>query len=57
MENIWERVDTRIRDPKGRAVGQRNSKLMFELNHTMPQTEEYFKIFIVNARFCRLYKD
>ena len=38
---------TRIRDPKGRAVGQRNSKLMFELNHTMPQTEEYFKIFIV----------
>ena len=42
MENIWERVDTRISDPKDRAVGQRNAKLIFELNHTMPQTEEYF---------------
>lgn len=42
MENNWERVDTRITDPKSKAIGQRNIKLLFELNHTMPQTEEYF---------------
>lgn len=42
MDNTWEIVDTRITDPKSRADGARNIKLLFELNHTMPQTEEYF---------------
>ena len=42
MEKVWEIVDTRITDPKSRAVGERNIKLLFELNHMMPQTEEYF---------------
>lgn len=42
MEKIWEMVDTRITDPESMAIGQRNTKLLFELNHTMPRTEEYF---------------
>lgn len=41
MKNIWERVDMRIPDPEGRAVGERNARLLFELNNTMPHTEEY----------------
>ncbi len=42
MEKVWEIVDTRLIDPESKAIGQRNMKLLFELNHTMPQTEEYF---------------
>ena len=37
MEKVWEIVDTRLTDPESRAIGQRNIKLLFELNHTMPQ--------------------
>lgn len=35
------RVDLRTVDPDNRAEGQRCAKLMFQLNHTMPGTEEY----------------
>ncbi len=35
------RVDLRKTDPADRAEGQRCAKLMFQLNHTMPGTEEY----------------
>ena len=35
------RVDLRKADPANRAESQRCAKLMFQLNHTMPGTEEY----------------
>ena len=38
------RVDLRQSDPQSRAEGQRCAKLLFQLNHTMPFTEEYSAI-------------
>ena len=35
------RVDLRQSTPEGRAEGQRCAKLLFQLNHTMPYSEEY----------------
>ncbi len=35
------RVDLRQADPQNRMEGQRCAKLLFQLNHTMPFTEEY----------------
>ena len=35
------RVDIRKTDPQDRKEGQRCAKLLFQLNHTMPYTEEY----------------
>ena len=35
------RVDLRQTTPEERAEGQRCTKLLFQLNHTMPFTEEY----------------
>ena len=35
------RVDLRKTDPQSKAEGQRCMKLLFQLNHTMPFTEEY----------------
>ena len=41
MECREVRVDLRNTDPADRAEGQRCARLMFQLNHTMPFTEEY----------------
>lgn len=38
------RVDIRKTDPQDRKEGQRCAKLLFQLNHTMPYTEEYSAI-------------
>ena len=38
------RVDMRKTDPKSRAEAMRQSGLIFQLNHTMPFTEEYGNI-------------
>ena len=38
------RVDLRQSDPQSRAESQRSAKLLFQLNHTMPFTEEYSTI-------------
>ena len=38
------RVDLRQADSESRAEGQRCAKLLFQLNHTMPFTEEYDRI-------------
>lgn len=38
------RVDLRQSDPQSRAESQRCAKLLFQLNHTMPFTEEYSAI-------------
>lgn len=35
------RVDMRIPNPDGSAENQRAAKVLFQLNHTMPFTEEY----------------
>ncbi len=44
MECREVRVDLRKTDPADRAEGQRCARLMFQLNHTMPFTEEYSAI-------------
>lgn len=44
MECREVRVDLRKNDPADRAEGQRCARLMFQLNHTMPYTEEYSAI-------------
>ena len=38
------RVDMRKTDPEARKEGQRVNGLIFQLNHTMPFTEEYHKL-------------
>lgn len=44
MECTETRVDMRIPNPEGHAESQRCAKLLFQLNHTMPFTEEYTQI-------------
>ena len=41
MECEEIRVDLRRMDPRSAAESQRCAKLMFQLNHTMPFTQEY----------------
>lgn len=51
MDCKEERVDMRIPDPKAAEEAQKQNRLMFELNHTMPMTEEY------NSIMQELFKD
>lgn len=38
------RIDMRERTPEEQKTYNRQAQLMFQLNHTMPQTEEYMKV-------------
>ena len=44
MDCKEERVDVRIMDPEAMSEAQKQNQLTFELNHTMPGTEEYNRI-------------
>ncbi|MGN0193670.1 MAG: acyltransferase [Pseudoramibacter sp.] len=41
MECTEERVDMRLMTPEERAEGQRQTELLFKINHTLPFSEEY----------------
>lgn len=41
MQCEEERVDLRQSTPEERKEGQRQAQLVFQINHTMPFTEEY----------------
>ena len=42
MEEL--RIDMRERTPEEQETYNRQAQLMFQLNHTMPRTEEYMKV-------------
>lgn len=44
MDVKEERIDLRIPDPASMEEGMRLAQLIFQLNHTMPMTEEYIGI-------------
>ena len=44
MECKEERIDIRESTPEEREEGQRQAKLLFQINHTMPFTEEYDRL-------------
>lgn len=44
MECETERVDPRIPHPEELEIGRRKMQLAFQLNHTMPMTDEYLRI-------------
>jgi acetyltransferase-like isoleucine patch superfamily enzyme len=44
MECTEESVDMRMMTPEQRAEGQRQTELLFQLNHTLPFSEDYQKL-------------
>ena len=47
--------DVRKSFPEERKEGQRQTQLLFQINHTMPHTEEYDHIMIINNEILEPY--
>lgn len=54
MECKEIRVDVRTASIKESTEGQRQTKILFQINHTMPFTDEYNHLFNFPSRYSRI---